>query len=478
METLPIPTELMQGETEWIEYKLNNDNPDEIGQNISALANSACLLKKPFAYIIWGIDDSTLNIIGTDINLKKRKANGQELESWLIFQLESMVDFSFHELVLEGKRIAFIKIQSARSVPIRFKDVAFIRVGTYTKKLHAFPEKERILWSMLEDSNFEETHAIDGLTEDRILAEIEYDTLFRLLDSQLPTSRNSIINKLLSEKLISRISDKYSITNLGAILFAKDLNNFGKLQRKTLRIIVYKSNDRTSTIKEHSYRGGYANIFEEALLYIKDQLPRNEQIGEALRTETYVYPSLAIRELLANTLIHQDFSQKGCGPLVEIFSNRIEFSNPGKPLIDPLRFIDEPPRSRNEKLGYLMRRMKICEERGSGIDKVVFQVELFQLPPPDFRTTELSTVAVIFQSSEFNKMAKNEKIRACYQHSCLKWVSGEQTTNTSIRKRFGIKEKNHAMASRIIKDTLLEGLIKPHDTNANKKLAKYVPFWA
>src|ERR1700722_7444665 len=120
-------------------------------------------------------------------------------------------------------------------------------------------------------------------------------------------------------------------------------------------------------------------------------LPRSEEIGQALRREVRVYPEIAIRELVANALIHQDFNLTGNGPTVEIFDNRIEITNPGTPLIDPLRFIDEPPRSRNEELASLMCRMNICEERGSGIDKVIFQIELYQLPPPDFRVTHGST---------------------------------------------------------------------------------------
>ncbi len=89
------------------------------------------------------------------------------------------------------------------------------------------------------------------------------------------------------------------------------------------------------------------------------------------------YPELAIRELVANALIHQDFFISGAGPMVEIFENRIEITNPGSPLVSTARFIDTPPRSRNETLASMMRRFGICEERGSGIDKVITQVELY-----------------------------------------------------------------------------------------------------
>jgi len=124
-----------------------------------------------------------------------------------------------------------------------------------------------------------------------------------------------------------------------------------------------------------------------------------------------MYPELAVRELLANTLIHQDLSATGQGPMVEIFANRIEFTNPGKPLIDPLRFLDAPPRSRNELFAAFMRRLGMCEEVGSGIDKVVFQVELYQLPAPDFRVQSGHTRVTLFGHRKLSLMAAEDKVR-------------------------------------------------------------------
>ncbi|MGA8164414.1 MAG: ATP-binding protein [Waddliaceae bacterium] len=219
-------------------------------------------------------------------------------------------------------------------------------------------------------------------------------------------------------------------------------------------------------------------IFEDAIEYINAWLPSNEEIQTALRRNVRVYPEIAIRELVANALIHQDFSISGAGPMVEIFENRLEITNPGCPLVNTLRFIDEPPISRNEDMAALMRRMHICEERGSGIDKVIFQIELFQLPPPDFRSTESSTIAVLFSPMRINELGKEEKIRACYQHACLQWVSGTQMSNASLRKRLGIKDESYPLASRIIKDSIEAQLVKPYGKAAAKKTARYVPFWA
>jgi len=156
------------------------------------------------------------------------------------------------------------------------------------------------------------------------------------------------------------------------VLFAKRLDDFRSVQRKSMRVIKYRGTSRVETLKEQVEDKGYASGFERLIAFINGLLPSNEVIEQALRKTVPMFPELAIRELVANALIHQDFSVIGAGPMVEIFDDRIEITNPGEPLVDTQRFVDTPPKSRNEILASLMRRFRICEERGSGIDKVVF----------------------------------------------------------------------------------------------------------
>ena len=191
-----------------------------------------------------------------------------------------------------------------------------------------------------------------------------------------------------------------------------------------------------------------------------------------------VYPELAIRELVANALIHQDLGVGGAGPMVELFDDRMEITNPGMPLVETDRFLDTPPKSRNEALASLLRRIGICEERGSGIDKVVFQTEFYQLPAPIFEAGGDSTRVILFAPRPLSEMQKADRIRACYLHSCLKRVGREYLTNSSVRTRFGIERKNAAQASRIIREAVEARQIVPHDSHAGRKLMKYVPWWA
>ena len=179
-----------------------------------------------------------------------------------------------------------------------------------------------------------------------------------------------------------------------------------------------------------------------------------------------------------NALIHQDLFMTGTGPVIEIFSDRMEITNPRKPLVEADRFLDSPPQSRNETLASMMRRIGVCEERGSGIDKVVFETEKYQLPPPRFEATKEHTISVLFAYKDLNSMSRDNKIWACYLHCCLKYVNREDMNNTSIRTRFGIDEGNSAVASRIIKAAVEAKLIRLYDPSANRKSFRYVPWWS
>ena len=329
---------------------------------------------------------------------------------------------------------------------------------------------------IFDTKSFEERLAIENITADKVLKLIDYSTFFKRINEPIPESHVAILERLIKEQIITlnNGSGIYNITNLGAILFCNDLKECGFIKTAP-RVIVYKKTNRMETIREKEFNKGYAIEFENIVDYVDSQVPKNEEIKKSLRKEVSMYPSLAIRELIANALIHQDFNVKGSRPMIEIFSDRVEISNPGKPLIDTLRFIDEPPQSRNEAIVNFMRRLKFCEDRGSGIDKVIFQIELYQLPALSLRVTDSSTIVTLFATKPFSKMSRDERMSACYQHACLQWVSGGPFTNASLRKRFDISKTNYPMVSKVIKDSLNEKLIKMKPNNGLKHF--YIPFW-
>ncbi|MEX0609122.1 MAG: ATP-binding protein [Balneolaceae bacterium] len=465
-------------ECEWIEFKHDFVDEAQIGEYISALSNSACLHNQKYGYLVYGIKNETHKVMGTKFKPKNAKIGNQELENWLATQLYPKIDFTIYELEYEKKNISFFQIDATRNQPVRFRHGKFIRIGSYKKKLEDHPEKERKIWKKHPKTSFEGKVVADNLNAYDVLELIDYPAFFEMMDVPLPSDINGILQRISDENLIQFDSGTYSITNLGAILFAKKLNKFPSLNRKSIRVIIYDGKNKVDTIKEQIGIKGYANGFEGLIAWINDRLPENEVIGQALREKVKMYPEIAIRELVANAIIHQDFDVKGTNPMIEIFDDRIEITNNGQPLVDPLRFIGATPRSRNEELAAFMRRLNICEERGSGIIKVIASTEAFQLPPPEFLVDDSHTIAKLYAHRPFNEMDKKDKIRACYQHTCLKHLSGERMTNKSLRKRFEISDKNYPIASRIISDTIEGGLIKDYGSSNSKRDASYVPFWA
>lgn len=469
----------LPGEAEWVEFKVNHRKPEDIGKYISAMSNAAALNGKASGYVVWGVEDGTHAVVGTKFSPGTQKKGNEPLETWLLRLLEPQVSFRFHEVAVDNCKVVLLEVECATHQPVSFNGEEFVRIGSNTKKLKDHPERERQLWRLFEKTSFEDGIALERQDGGNVLRLLDYPAYFSLLERPQPGSKDGVLSALEADKLIQRCdAGKWNITNLGAVLFAGELGDFGRLRRKALRIIRYRGADRTRGAEERTETMGYACAFQNMIQSIRELVPGNEVIGEALRERVPVFPILAIRELVANALVHQDFSVTGTGPMVEIFDSRIEITNPGEPLVDTQRFVDASPRSRNEKIASLMRRCRICEEKGGGIDKVVAQVEMEQLPAPLFESSLDSTRTVLFSHKDMKDMDKTDRVRACYLHACLKHVGGEYLTNASLRKRFGIAEGNKATVSRYIREAVNDGKIKPYDPGSARKSMKYRPFWA
>ena len=464
-------------ESEWVEFKQNYHGAEEIGTRISALSNGACLGGQPCGYLVFGIYNDNQTVVGTSFLPATSKHKGQDLEHWLLQRLNPRIDFQIHEFLFEEKRVVLFEIPATHNQPVNFQHIAYIRVSSITRQLLEFPEKERKIWRKEHTLPFEREAAYEAVMGADVVKLLHTDYYFELLNLPYPTSQEAVLRKFISEQLISVSPSGYTITNLGALLFAKSLDDFGGLKRKAPRVIVYKNKNKLDTLKDFISTKGYAVTFQSLVEYINDQLPQNEEISRILRETLKMYPETAVRELVANALIHQDFREKG-NPTIEIYTDRIEFSNPGLPVITLVRFIDEY-QSRNEILADLMRRLGICEEKGSGIDRVVGNCEMYQLPAPDFQIGEKRTRAIMYAHQTFSQMDRKDRLRACYQHCCLKYVSNEKMTNQTLRERFQIEEKNYSIVSRIIREAITQEFIKEEDSeNKSRKYAAYVPFWA
>ena len=464
----------LSAETETVEFKANNFDFEAIGKRISALSNSSNILDEKAGYMLFGVEDGSHKIVGTSFDAKAEKRQGQVLELWLSQRLNPKVDFRIYTDEVDGKRLVLIEIPPALDRPVSFDRTAYIRVGSATTKLSDYPDKEAKIWTNAHKKNYERGIAKEHCTVSDVLRILDYSKYLELTGQEIPSHTAAIVEKLEQHELVHRIlDDNYDVTNLGALLFANDISIFHSVRRKAVRVIVYEGTTRDKIKKDREDNSGYAAGFESLINFIGDQLPSNEEISKTLRREVKMYPDVAIREFVANALIHQDLSISGAGPKIEIFSNRIEITNPGNPLIEPDRFIDHPPRSRNEDMASFMRLIGICEEGGTGIDRALGEIALYQLPAPKFETYNEFTRVTLYDRRPLKNMTRTDKIRACYQHCVLKYVENTRMTNESLRERLGIEKQNYPIASTIIRETIEAGYIKPSD-----KPKEYVPVWA
>lgn len=469
----------LPAETAWVEFKRGNADPAMIGKLISALANGARLADQPFAYVLWGVADGDHAVTGTTFDPARQKVGPEPLEFWLANRLQPGAPFTFTPVWHDGARLVLLTAPAAAASPVEFDRTAYIRIGSATPRLSDHPERQRALWAKLQPYAWESGVAQQFMTGDDVLRLLDYATYFDLTRQPLPDNRDGVFARLEQDRLIRRdVGGRWNVTNLGAILFARRLSDFApSMARKAVRFVAYGGANRAATVtRRHDDQRGYACGFEGLVTFIDGLLPQNEHIGKAFREAQPLYPKIALRELIANALIRQDMTITGAGPLIEMFDDRLEITNPGQPLIQPERFLDSPPRSRNEMLASLMRRMRLCEEQGTGIDKVIWAVELHQSPPPDFRREDEAVRVVLFAPRGFADMTPDERIRACYQHAALKHVSGQRMKNATLCERFGIEKRNAAQASAVIGQALKAGLIRSADPEHPR--AGYVPFWA
>lgn len=468
----------MPRETEWLEFKVNKFEKDTVGRYISALANSAMLHSEDKGYLIFGVEDGTHNVVGTSIDLKAEKVGAEPFEAWLARMLHPALHFQIVPFEYDRKPVQMVVIDPAYMSPVRFQTEAYIRVDSVVKPLRDYPERERALWSITSRFTFEQGIAAANLSLVDVFERFDPERLLKRLGSQR-LSHEAMASQMLAEGLL--VDDKqggFDATNLLALLAARDIRDFPPLAKKTPRVITYVGTSKIQGSDERSGLLGYGNGFSGLLSYIMGKIPHKEEMVHGTRRTVYAMPEISIREFVVNALIHQDLTQLGSGPVIEIFADRVKITNPGRSLMDPHRLIDTPARSRNERLAAFMRRLGYCEERGSGVDRAVDAIEKAALRAPLFQAVGDSMVVTVYGAQPFGVMTKEDRIRACYQHACVRWEANTPMSNQSLRDRFGLGERQYPQVSLVIKDAIEAGEIRPLDAAQGNRNARYVPGWA
>lgn len=453
-------------------------SPDKkrLAEHLSAFANYPA-----GGFMVYGIDNT-----GSPVGMTQEKIQTvlNQLSNIGRCGLEPPIVLDHVVEDYESVPILFVFVAESPVKPVRPRgrglDCAFIRCGGTTR-----PASRQEIGTMMLNSRvprWEELRASALLTDVELVAKLNTDAILKMMGRPIPTTVNEKLDWMKAENFIDREpSGGGYVTNLGAIASAQRLPDFPDLSRKAVRIIIYDGLNKVRAKGEQEGVRGYAIGFEGILNFLASILPQSEIIERALRTKRTVYPMIALRELVANALIHQDFSITGTGPMIEIFDDRIEISNPGGLLPSKQldRLIGTQPESRNESLARAFRRYQICEERGSGLLKAGIEIELYGLPPIEFSAGANYFKVTLYSPRTFAQMSARERMEACYQHAVLKYLSDSAMTNRSLRERLKMPERQRAMVSMLIQESIAAGRIKPaNPENKSRKFMEYIPFWA
>lgn len=466
----PVPHELNE-----LDWKLAlSDQKDRLAEHLMAMANQA-----NGGTLVFGVDNNGVPQ-GVDAAVTAEATNtlanlGRQAVEPALSIDHAVVDY-------EGKPVLLVRVpeQPVKPVHRRGKSIeeTWVRSGGTTRKA----SRQEVGALMLHSATprWEELRASPLLELSDVQSLLDLESIAGLLQRPLPADPSGLAGWLQEEGITVPDGRGFYITNFGAIAAAKRLDQFPVLERKRIRVIRYRGTNKVDTIDELPGHRGYAIGFEGLVGHLNRVLPHSEVIQQSLRVNVAVYPDIALRELIANALIHQDFTVTGAGPMVEIFDDRIEITNPGAllPGKKPDRLIGTTPESRNEKLASSFRRFRICEERGTGFQKVVQAIELFGLPPLAMAPQENAFRVTLGAPRKFTDMAMPERVEACYQHAVLQFVSSQTLTNTTLRQRFQLHEKYRNQITNLIGEAVDAGRIKRKDAGSGNKFAEYVPYWA
>lgn len=464
----PVPQELNE-----IDWKGGlSDDKERLAQHICAFSN---LLGG--GILVYGInnDASLVEITQDQIELVVNRLDN-------IAQNRMFTPIQLDHAVMEyaGHALLFVYIPEFREKPmyLRGTDIydSYIRSAGHT--VRASRQQVRQMIADSEGVSYENRIAKQGVAGTEVLKLLNYKKIFELLGRQQPSTENGILSFMEELNICHNSSKGYNITNLGALLFANTLSAFDNMMGKGVIVRRYEGNNNRQLLLEQEGTMGYAVGLEGLISFVMKNTG-TERIDGAVREIIPIYPRVAIREFVANALVHQDFAIKGMPITIEIFANRLVITNPGYSLNDVNRLIDLPPHSRNEQMAQLMLQLGLCERRGSGVDRAVEALEKMLLPAYKAESGDDFTRITLYPKKQISAMTREERIDACYQHCCLVYADNETMNNQSFRERLGLNKNHGTIASHIISDTVSKGLIKPSNPDSeSRKFVSYIPFYA
>lgn len=388
---------VLPSETEWVEFKHNNDKPEEIGEYLSAIANGAALNGKQTGYIVWGIADGSHEVVGTSFEPKRAKIGNEELENWLLRLLNPRIDFTIHEFRRGELPVVLFEIQAANSTPVRFKGEAYIRVGSYKKKLKHYPEKERKLWQILSSTREDwSAQVVDGADLDDLDPQVI--AFARTQYKEKHPQRAAEIDEWDDATFLNkaRVCIGGKVTRTALLLLGREeaVHFLSPAQAR----ITWVLRDEKNLEKDYQHFDLPLILAgDKVLAKIRNLTVRHLPSGTLFPHEVTQYDPWVMRETLHNCIAHQDYTLGGRINVVET-PDTLLFTNPGSFIpgtVEEMINADAPPEIyRNPFLAQVMVNLNMIDTIGSGIKRMFTRQRERSFPMPDYELDDPRKVVV------------------------------------------------------------------------------------
>ena len=349
---------LLEDEYEWLDFKENWFDKDEIGEYISAVANGACLCGKEYGYIIWGVKDNSRDIVGTSINFDK-DINHEPYKHYLARNLKPSIAFEVIEKEYQGKRIVMLQIPSSKSVQTKYKDVSYFRIGSSKERINKFPEWELKLNITLQEG----FPTIVNVAAPDYAQELTFEKLFMYYAAKGISLKPDSFERSL------KLKNKNGQYNVMAYILS-DQNSI------PVRVSIFSGRDKTAQLFSVKEFGNTCIMYSmDKILEYGDainiiQADERNRISE--RRDVPLFDYEAFHEAILNAFIHNKWLTLNA-PQISIFTDRIEILSHGGLAIDQDEkgFYSGASLPVNDVLASIFLQLRISERSGRGVPKIV-----------------------------------------------------------------------------------------------------------
>lgn len=381
-------------ETEWFEFKRNRYEPQQLGEYLSALANAACLAGQPRGYLLFGIDDATHEVVGTDFDPYATKAKGnQDLLPWLAAGLRPNTGFEPQVVAHPDGRVVLFEIGPANGEPVGFYGTPYIRVGTSKTELGKHPEKARALWTRGSDWSAEVCAgaSVADLDPDAVAKAREQFVVKHPGQAATVTGWDdtTFLNK-------ARVLKQGAVTNTALLLLGRPES--ATLLSPAVAKISWILKDASKRELDYEHFGPpFLLVGDRLLRRIRNLIVRALPSGTLFPQEIAQYDPWVIREALHNAIAHQDYRRHGRIVVVE-FPDRVLVTNVGDFLPGDVETVirQDAPQAlyRNPFLADAMVELNLIDTQGGGIKRMFETQRRRWFPLPDYDLSEPDQVAV------------------------------------------------------------------------------------